>query len=52
MLFTTSGKALNGLTYGKQGDEMKEQWHLWDKEPVSVGVVCAPLELTPKSCGS
>ena len=38
VLFTTSLKLLNGLTYGKQGDETKEQWHLWDKESVSVQV--------------
>lgn len=38
VLFTTSLKLLNGLTYGKQGDETKDQWHLWDKESVSVEV--------------
>ena len=43
VLFITSATLLNGLTYGKQGDETKEQWHTWDKEPVGIAAGCLPL---------
>ncbi|KAH9833686.1 WD40 repeat-like protein [Rhodofomes roseus] len=39
VLFTTSGKQLYGLTYSKQGEETKEQWHLWDKDPIPASTV-------------
>ncbi|KAL6309854.1 WD40-repeat-containing domain protein [Sparassis latifolia] len=34
ILYTSAGKQMFVLAYGKEGDESKEQWHLSDKDPI------------------
>ncbi|OBZ70055.1 THO complex subunit 3 [Grifola frondosa] len=39
ILFTSTGRHLHVLTYGKEGEETKEQWHISDRDSIAASTV-------------